>query len=166
MGKCKRFFTRLFRGLLLAAEYNERTMTGGSDYVGSRFGSTLALMHNDMMEGIEGEDAVDDTIHGVRNAFIALWHGVQGIIPSAANAFNGQQFHVTRRSGSLHGTANSVKKVFDTKGILGKASAVLAEATDGPVDDFIAATGSGAQWIVEPVKGMRMRTAATLQNAA
>ncbi|MDD5026645.1 MAG: hypothetical protein PHH13_04725 [Candidatus Peribacteraceae bacterium] len=141
-------------------------MTGGSEYVGSRFGATLALMGNDMKEGIEGKDPIDDTIHGVRNAFVALWHGLQGIIPSAANAMSDQQFRVTHRSGTLHGTANSAKKVIETKGLLGKASAVLAEATDGPVDDFIDATTGGTQWIVEPVKGIRMRTAATFQNAA
>jgi hypothetical protein len=130
----------------------------GQEYIGSRLGATVALLKNDVTEGIEGRDMIGDGIRGVRNGIIAAWHGLQGIIPSMANAFSNQQFAVVRREGPLHGTANSVRKIFATRGILGKASAVLAEATDGPVDDGISAVTGGAQWIVKPVSTTRSKT--------
>lgn len=106
-------------------------------------------MRNDLMEGIEGKDVITETMRGTRNALVALWHGLQGIIPSIANSMNGQKFNVVSRNGGLHGTTNAIRKIFETKGILGKASAIFAEATDGPVDDALHIAG-GAEWIIEP----------------
>src|SRR3989338_3991066 len=118
-------------------------------FTGSRFGATLEQMSQDIQEGIKGKDIVGDLVRGGRNAVTALWHGVQGVIPSVANAFGNQQFSVVRRNGSLHGTSNSVHKIFATKGIFGKASAILAELTDGPVDDAFSVVGAG-QWMIVP----------------
>lgn len=127
-------------------------MTGTPEYGRTRAGATLALMRNDFVEGIEGKDMISDTICGVRNALVAGWHGIQGVIPSIANGFNGQRYSVVPREGPLQGTTNSVKKIVQTKGVVGKASAVLAEATDGPVDDVIHAVSGGAKWMVVPEK--------------
>jgi len=123
----------------------------------SRLGATFEQMKHDLVEGIEGKDLLGDTIRGVRNALVALWHGTNGVIPSIANAFSGQQYTVTHRDGVLDGTKGSVQKVFQTKGIVGKASAVVFELTDGPVDDLILQPFGGAQWMIEPVGGNRQR---------
>ena len=106
-------------------------------------------MRNDMLQDLDGKDMITDIGRGTRNALVALYHGVQGIIPSIANSMNGQKFNVVSREGALHGTRNSINKVIHTKGILGKASAIFAEATDGPVDDGLHVIG-GAEWIIEP----------------
>ncbi|MFH0770952.1 MAG: hypothetical protein V1926_06305 [Candidatus Peregrinibacteria bacterium] len=132
------------------------------EYTGSRLTATGALMVNDLQEGIDfrNNDTVGNVWNSVRNIAVATLHGIQGIIPSIANAFNGQQFHVRRRQSTWDGTGASVRKIVDTKGILGKASAVLAEATDGPVDDLISATTGGSQWIVEPTRSRMNMTLA------
>ena len=124
----------------------------------SRLGATFEQMKHDVMTGIEGKDLVGDTVRGFRNAFIALWHGANGVLPSIANSFNGQQFSVVQRRGGLDGTKTSIKKIFQTKGIVGKASAILFEATDGPVDDALALTG-GAQWMIVPQTRLQAMTA-------
>lgn len=116
----------------------------------SRARATLHQVGNDLVEGIEGKDLLTEPILGVRNAAVGIFHAVQGVIPSAANAFSNQKYSVVRRDSPYQGTANSVDKIIHTRGILGKASAVLAEATDGPVDDAISATTGGAQWMVVP----------------
>ncbi|TSC59149.1 MAG: hypothetical protein Greene041662_628 [Candidatus Peregrinibacteria bacterium Greene0416_62] len=123
---------------------------GTPTYGVSRFGATLNQMGNDFTEGIEGKDIIGEPILAVRNAAVGLFHGVQGVIPSVANAFSGQRYSVVRRDSPYQGTVNSVQKILKTKGVIGKASAVLAEATDGPVEDVISATTGGAKWIVVP----------------
>ena len=121
------------------------------EYGLTRFGATAALVRNDLQTGMDGNDFMTNTMEGVRNVFVATYHGIQGIIPSIANSMNDQRFNVVPRGGPLHGTSNSVKKIIETKGFIGKASAVLAEATDGPLDDALHVVG-GAEWIVEPSK--------------
>lgn len=122
--------------------------------------ATLIQMRNDLQEGLEGKDIVHDVIRGVRNAFVAGWHGLQGIIPTIANTVSGQRYNVVQRAGPFHGTVNSVQKIVQTKGILGKASAVFAEATDGPVDDGLNVVG-GSQWIITPAQNVsRLETQA------
>jgi hypothetical protein len=116
----------------------------------TRFGATMEQVKGDLIEGIEGKDVVGDTLRAFRNAAIGLFHGVQGIIPSIANAFNGQEYEVVERDGPLHGTRTAFRKILETKGFIGKVSAVIFEATDGPVDDVLALTG-GAKRIVVPV---------------
>ena len=115
----------------------------------SRFGAEVARVRNDLGEGMKTSDSITLIGHGVRNALVAAYHGVQSIIPIAANSFSDQKFDVVEREGALHGTRNSVNKVIETKGIIGKASAIFAEATDGPVDDGLHVIG-GAEWIIEP----------------
>jgi hypothetical protein len=114
-----------------------------------RFGATIEQVQHDLTEGIEGKDLVTDAIRGIRNVGIGIWHAVNGVIPSIANSFNGQQYTVMERKGAFDGTVNAAKKVIGTKGIVGRASAIFAEATDGPVDDLLALTG-GAKWMIVP----------------
>ena len=115
----------------------------------SRAKATLTQMRNDLVEGIEGKDVITEVGRGFRNAAVALYHGAQGVVPSIANAPSGQKFNVVRRTSGLQGTKNAIDKIVHTKGILGKASAIFAEATDGPVDDGLNIIGSG-KWIIEP----------------
>ena len=115
----------------------------------SRAKATLTQMKNDLVEGIEGEDVITEVGRGVRNAAVALYHGVQGVIPSIANSFNGQKYNVVQRKGGLHGTKNAIDKIVHTKGIIGKASAIFVEGTDGPIDDGLNVIGRG-KWIIEP----------------
>ncbi len=131
--------------------YNFLNMSVGAPTHGvSRAQATVHQITNDLVQDIKGKDMLIEPILGVRNAAVALFHGVQGIIPSAANAFSGQRYGVVERRSLVHGTMNSIRKVIDTRGILGKASAVLAEATDGPVEDLVNVTTGGANWMVVP----------------
>jgi|GEM_PF-4832060 len=132
----------------------------------TRIGAAFEQMSKDLSEGIQGKDIVTDVVHGARNSIVALWHGAQSIIPSAANAFSGQRYSVEHRNGPLEGTTNAMGKIIKTKGLLGKASAIFAEATDGPMDDGIHALTGGAEWIVKPVGSMRSRTHNLLSSAA
>ena len=115
----------------------------------SRAKASVIQFRNDMVKDIEGKDAIGETIYATRNAAVAGWHALQNIIPSILNSVSGQTYNVVERSGTFHGTRNSMNKVLHTKGIIGKASAVFVEATDGPVDDGLNVVG-GSKWIVEP----------------
>jgi hypothetical protein len=97
----------------------------------------------------------------VRNTGVVFWHAIQGIIPSVAGAVSGQKYDVIEREGALHGTRNAIDKIVHTKGIVGKLSAVFAEATDGPVDDLLN-VGGGAQWMIVPAT--RSNAAAVLRG--
>lgn len=119
------------------------------EYGVSRATATLAVMRNDLQEDIEGEDIIGETIYGIRNVLAAGVHGIQGIIPSIANSVNNQKYDVIPREGPLHGTSNAVKKIFETKGVLGKASAIFAEAPDGVTDDLMHTVGA-SEWVIEP----------------
>ena len=116
-----------------------------------RFGATIEQVKNDLTEGIDGKDFITDVGRGIRNTMVGTWHVLNGVIPSIANAFGGQDYEVVRRTGPVQGTTNAVRKVFQTRGIIGKASAVLVEALDGPVDDAFNAFGAG-KWIIQPTR--------------
>jgi len=126
---------------------------GASEYVGDRLGAATHLIHNDLIQGIEGRDMIDDATKLPRNLVQAGYHLFQSFWPIAADAVSteDQDYIVAIRKGPLHGTANSVRRVFDSKGVLRKVSAVAAEAPDGPVDDVWSAATGGSEWIIEPI---------------
>jgi hypothetical protein len=129
------------------------SMTAHTGCMPGRFGATIEQIGLDLKEGIEGKDVIDDSLRIVRNTAVATWHAVNGVIPSIANAFNGQQYDVVERKGALDGTKNSFQKIVHTKGVLGKASAVFLEATDGPVDDAFNLFGGAKHMIVPQTRG-------------
>lgn len=135
-------------GLLLDLSFpQEQTQTMSK----SRFGATIEQVGLDLKEGIEGKDIVMNSLRLVRNGAVATWHIINGILPSILNSTNGQKFEVVHRESAFQGTTNAVKKIKDTKGVAGKASAVVLELFDGPVDDGLALIG-GAQHIIVPVR--------------
>jgi hypothetical protein len=129
-----------------------------------RLGATIEQVGKDLTTGIERNDPIlTNAVRGVRNGMIATWHLINGVIPSIANSLNGQQYSVVERQGGFDGTVNAARKVVHTKGVVGRISAIAAEATDGPVDDLLSLTG-GAQFIIVPETRSSLKNVLTPQS--
>ncbi len=130
------------------------------EHVGGRLSSTIALVRNDLGQGIQGKDMLDDLLCIPRNLVQAGYHVFQSGWPIAADlvASSDQQYRVAPRRGPMHGTANSVKKIVESEGVFRKASALLSEPLDGPVDDVWNATTNGSEWIIEPISTPQSQT--------
>jgi len=123
------------------------------EHVGGRLSSTIALVRNDLGQGIQGKDLLDDLTVLPRNFLQAGYHILQSGWPIAADmlAASDQQYRVAPRRGPVHGTVNSVKKIVESEGVFRKVSALLSEPLDGPADDIWNATTNGSEWIIEPI---------------
>ncbi len=113
---------------------------------------------SDLKEGIDPrEDIISNLLRTPRNAIIAAWRGTNQIIPTIADGLHGfkQKYTLNDRTNeTFKGTKNSVNKIVTNvrqKRIFGTLSAVLAEATDGPVDDAAHAVLGAPNTVIEPV---------------
>lgn len=127
--------------------------------------ATYAQMRNDMATGIDfsatNNDAfniVGDTIRNggraVRNAAMALFHGVQRIPDIAVDAVSPgkQSYDVVHREGMLAGTGSYAKDITGRKGVIRKAGAAILNF-DKPVDDAFNVIGGG-KWQIKPSKNI------------
>ena len=117
---------------------------------GSRAVVGLELVKRELMNGIEGDDVVDDLLKVPRNAICTLIRGTQQIVPSVLNAASNQRFALVGRTHPLSGVTTSAGNIYRTakkKNVLGTVSAIAFEGTDGLVDDALGLAG-GAQYHV------------------
>lgn len=127
--------------------------------------ATYAQLRNDMATGIDfsatKEDAfniVGDTVRNggraVRNAVVALFHGVQRVPDIAIDAVSPgtQKYDVVHRDGMLDGTSSYGKDIIGRQGIIRKAGAAILNI-DKPVDDAFNVIGGG-KWQITPSKNI------------
>ena len=126
-----------------------------SAFEGSRAAVGWELIKRELSHEITGEDMVGDCLAAVRNGFTGLIRGASQIVPSVLNAGSSQRFQLIERQGPFTGTANAVGNVYRTAkegNLLGAASAIVFEGTDGVVDDAFGLVG-GAPYHVRAVSG-------------
>lgn len=111
----------------------------------------------DLTAGIDGKDLITDTLRVPRNILVSTWRATNQIIPIAADGldrFQKKYVLEDRDHNPYAGTKNSVAKIRDSirgRRIFGTLSTILAEATDGPVDDLGHAILGSPKTMIKPV---------------